>query len=418
MVVNSGNALTLAIAALAIAGVIVRPARLPEAIWAVAGALAVVALGLVPWPDALGAVGKGLDVYLFLTGMMLLSETARREGLFDWLAVEAVLHARGSPRRLFLLVYGVGTLVTVFMSNDATAVVLTPAVFAAAKKARLEPLPYLFVCAFVANAASFALPISNPANIVLYGGHMPQLLAWLKSFTLPSIVSIVVTYLLLRWRMRRALAGQVDGVPERRLLPRSAGVALAGIVLTALALIAASFLDVRLGWPAAIGGTLTAVAVLVIERASPWPVIRHVSWSVIPLVAGLFVLVRAIEGTGLIDSVTRELIALVQHSEALAAAVAGGSIAIASNLMNNLPVGLIAASVLTHAQPPLAVTDAALIGVDLGPNLSITGSLATILWLLAIRRDGEHVDFWRFLKIGALVMPPALMLAIAARLLV
>ena len=418
MVVNSGNALTLAIAALAIAGVIVRPARLPEAIWAVAGALAVVALGLVPWPDALGAVGKGLDVYLFLTGMMLLSETARREGLFDWLAVEAVLHARGSPRRLFLLVYGVGTLVTVFMSNDATAVVLTPAVFAAAKKARLEPLPYLFVCAFVANAASFVLPISNPANIVLYGGHMPQLLAWLKSFTLPSIVSIVVTYLLLRWRMRRALAGQVDGVPERRTLPRSAGVALAGIVLTALALIAASFLDVRLGWPAAIGGTLTAVAVLVIERASPWPVIRHVSWSVIPLVAGLFVLVRAIEGTGLIDSVTRELIALVQHSEALAAAVAGGSIAIASNLMNNLPVGLIAASVLTHAQPPLAVTDAALIGVDLGPNLSITGSLATILWLLAIRRDGEHVDFWRFLKVGALVMPPALVLAIAARLLV
>jgi arsenical pump membrane protein len=418
MVVNSGNALTLAIAALAIAGVIVRPARLPEAIWAVAGALAVVALGLVPWPDALGAVGKGLDVYLFLTGMMLLSETARREGLFDWLAVEAVLHARGSPRRLFLLVYGVGTLVTVFMSNDATAVVLTPAVLAAAKKARLEPLPYLFICAFVANAASFVLPISNPANIVLYGGHMPQLLAWLKSFTLPSIVSIVVTYLLLRWRMRRALAGQVDGVPERRTLPRSAGVALAGIVLTALALIAASFLDVRLGWPAAIGGTLTAVAVLVIERASPWPVIRHVSWSVIPLVAGLFVLVRAIEGTGLIDSVTRELIALVQHSEALAAAVAGGSIAIASNLMNNLPVGLIAASVLTHAQPPLAVTDAALIGVDLGPNLSITGSLATILWLLAIRRDGEHVDFWRFLKIGALVMPPALVLAIAARLLV
>ena len=418
MVVNSGNALTLAIAALAIAGVIIRPARLPEAIWAVAGALAVVALGLVPWPDALGAVGKGLDVYLFLTGMMLLSETARREGLFDWLAVEAVLHARGSPRRLFLLVYGVGTLVTVFMSNDATAVVLTPAVFAAAKKARLEPLPYLFVCAFVANAASFVLPISNPANIVLYGGHMPQLLAWLKSFTLPSIVSIVVTYLLLRWRMRRALAGQVDGVPERRTLPRSAGVALAGIVLTALALIAASFLDVRLGWPAAIGGTLTAVAVLVIERASPWPVIRHVSWSVIPLVAGLFVLVRAIEGTGLIDSVTRELIALVQHSEALAAAVAGGSIAIASNLMNNLPVGLIAASVLTHAQPPLAVTDAALIGVDLGPNLSITGSLATILWLLAIRRDGEHVDFWRFLKVGAIVMPPALVLAIAARLLV
>src|SRR6185503_7791563 len=210
MIVNFANALTLAIAVLAIAGVIVRPMRWPEAVWAVAGAVAVVALGLVPGRDALAAIGQGLDVYLFLVGMMLLSETARREGLFDWLAVEAVLHAKGSPRRLFLLIFAVGTIVTVFMSNDATAVVLTPAVFAVARRAKLEPLPYLFICAFVANAASFVLPISNPANIVLYGGHMPPLLAWLKSFTLPSVASIVVTYLVLRWRMRHALAGRVE----------------------------------------------------------------------------------------------------------------------------------------------------------------------------------------------------------------
>ena len=418
MLLTAANVLTLAIAALAIAGVIVRPMRWPEAIWAVAGALAVVVFGLLPWTAALGAVGEGTDVYLFLTGMMLLSETARREGLFDWLAVEAVLHARGSPTRLFLLVYIVGTIVTVFMSNDATAVVLTPAVFAAARKAKLEPLPYLFICAFVANAASFVLPISNPANIVLYGGHMPALTKWLASFALPSVVAVVVTYVALRWCMRDALAGDVADLPPRGKLPRGAFVALAGIVLTALALIVTSALDIKFGWPAAIGGVATVVAVLVTERASPWPVIRHVSWSIIPLVAGLFVLVSAIEGTGLIAGVTQGLAALTQHSVTLAAAAAGGVIAVVANLMNNLPVGLIAASVLTHAQPPLAVTDAALIGVDLGPNLSITGSLATILWLLAIRRDGEHVDFWSFLKVGAVVMPPALVLAIAARLLV
>ena len=416
MTFTAANVVTLAIAVLAIAGVIVRPMRWLEAVWAVAGAVAVVALGLVPVRDAVAAMGQGSDVYLFLLGMMLLSETARREGLFDWLAVEAVLHAKGSARRLFLLIYGVGTIVTVFMSNDATAVVLTPAVFAAAKRAKLEPLPYLFICAFVANAASFVLPISNPANIVLYGGHMPPLTAWLKSFTLPSLAAIVATYLVLRWRMRAALGGSVD-LPARFTLPRGAFVALAGIVVTALALIVTSFVDIKFGWPAAIGGVATALAVLATERASPWPVIRHMSWSIIPLVAGLFVLVRAIEGTGLIDDLTRTLVALVQHSEALAAASAGGAIAVVSNLMNNLPVGLIAASVLTQAHPPLAVTDAALIGVDLGPNLSITGSLATILWLTAIRRDGEHVDFWRFLKVGALVMPPALALAIAARLL-
>jgi di/tricarboxylate transporter len=136
--------------------------RLARGDLAVAGAVLLVALGLLPADAALAAVAKGGDVYLFLTGMMLLSEVARREGLFDWVAAHVVNGARGSPRRLFALVYLVGTVTTVFLSNDATAVVLTPAVFAAARRAKTDPLPLLYVCAFVANAASFVLPISNP----------------------------------------------------------------------------------------------------------------------------------------------------------------------------------------------------------------------------------------------------------------
>src|SRR5437879_12331315 len=136
---------------------------------------------------------KGIDVYLFLTGMMLIAELARQEGLFDWLAALAVEHARGSPQRLFALVYAVGTIVTVFLSNDATAVVLTPAVYAATRAAGAAPLPYLFACAFIANAASFALPISNPANLVVFGERMPHLADWLRQFTLPSVAAIVLT---------------------------------------------------------------------------------------------------------------------------------------------------------------------------------------------------------------------------------
>jgi arsenical pump membrane protein len=177
----------------ATACVIVRPFRLPEAIWAVAGAVLLIALGLLPVGDALSGMRKGVDVYLFLIGMMLIAELARIEGLFDWLAAVAVEHARGSPQRLFLLVYAVGTLVTVLLSNDATAIVLTPAVYAATRAAGASPLPYLFVCAFIANAASFVLPISNPANLVVYGARMPHLFEWLRQFTLPSIAAIVAT---------------------------------------------------------------------------------------------------------------------------------------------------------------------------------------------------------------------------------
>ncbi len=195
-----------AIAVLATAGVIARPFNLPEAIWAVAGAAILVALGLISIPEGMAGVAKGTDVYLFLFGMMLLAEIAREEGLFDWLAAIATIHARGSARRLFLLTYGVGTIVTIFLSNDATAVVLTPAVAAAVKTAKAnEPLPYLLICAFIANAASFVLPISNPANLILYASHMPPLLQWLPTYLLPSALSIVATYLALRWTQRNAL---------------------------------------------------------------------------------------------------------------------------------------------------------------------------------------------------------------------
>ena len=159
--------LTWGIAGLAALGVITRPFRWPEAVWAVAGSLLMLAFGLIGLDEVWRGVSRGTDVYLFLIGMMLLSELARREGLFDWLAAVATSHAKGSPKRLFALIYCVGILVTAFLSNDATAVVLTPAVYAAARAAKVkEPLPYLLICAFIANAASFILPISNPANLV------------------------------------------------------------------------------------------------------------------------------------------------------------------------------------------------------------------------------------------------------------
>ena len=229
---DGAHALTWGIAGLATAGVIVRPFRWPEAVWALAGALVLVLLGLVRPLDAWAGIVKGLDVYLFLLGMMLLSELARREGLFDWLAAKATAAAHGSPQRLFLLIYALGTLITVFLSNDATAVVLTPAVYAATRAARVkEPLPYLYICAFIANAASFVLPISNPANLVVFGGgRMPPLAAWLAMFALPSVVSIALTYLVLRLAQAGALARETLATDvESPRLPRGGRNAAGGL---------------------------------------------------------------------------------------------------------------------------------------------------------------------------------------------
>lgn len=401
------------IAFVATAGVILRPWRLPEAVWAVAGALLLVGLGLLPVHAAIMAVGKGTDVYLFLVGMMLLSEVARREGLFDVLAAHAAARARGSARRLFLLIYGVGVVVTTFLSNDATAVVLTPAVFAAARAAGAEPLPYLYACAFIANAASFVLPISNPANLVLYASHMPPLLVWLGRFAVPSVLSIIATYGVLRFAFRNALRETLTGTPERRRLGAGGVAAASGIVATAILLMAASAFDAQLGLPTALAGIATAAFVLLRKGEAPWALLRSVSWSVLPLVAGLFVLVESLAATGVVAALAHALHDRAARDPAAAAWGAGTLLAFASNLMNNLPAGLLASSAAHAADVPRHVIDALLVGVDLGPNLSITGSLATILWLAAIRREGEDVTFLQFLRHGAVAMPVALVLALA-----
>jgi len=411
------NGIIWGIAGFATLGVIVRPFRVPEYFWAGIGAGILVAFGLLPWRDALAAAGRGTDVYLFLVGMMLLSEVARQEGLFDWLATHAVRYAQGSAKRLFLIVYGVGTLVTVFLSNDATAVVLTPAVYAAATAARVEPLPYLFICAFIANAASFVLPISNPANLVIFGAHMPPLGQWLYQFLLPSVASILVTYAALRFTQRNALNQKI--AEDLATSPLSTGgkcVAI-GIGLTAVALLAASALDRPLGLPTFIAGTAVTVVVLLISRQSPFPVLRDISWGVLPLVAGLFILVEGVEQTGVLRVMARMLHEAAAASPQATAVGVGAIVAFASNLLNNLPTGLVAATVSQNADVPLQVTSGLLIGVDLGPNLSVTGSLATILWLIALRREGEAVTAWQFLKLGIIVMPPALLAALAAMVL-
>jgi arsenical pump membrane protein len=350
--------------------------------------------------------------------MMLLADVARDTGLFDWLASVAASHAHGSATRLFRLIYAVGIVVTVFLSNDATAVVLTPAVAAVTRASKVaDPLPYLFICALIANAASFVLPISNPANLVIYGSQMPPLAQWVPRFGIPSLVAIGVTYLILKWTQRKALQQPIVTdvhVPE---LTGAARAAAWGIALTALLLTGASAMGWQLGLPTCAAGIVTLAGVTGLRRSSPWPLLREISWGVLPLVAGLFVLVEGLDQSGAIHALSESLRAAVRDSPALAAAGSGVLVGFLSNLINNLPAGLIAGTAVQAAHVPADVSSAVLIGVDLGPNLSVTGSLATILWLTALRRERVHVRGVDFLELGLLVMPPALLLSLGALLL-
>jgi arsenical pump membrane protein len=319
--------------------------------------------------------------------------------------------AGGSRSKLFALIYLVGIVVTTVLSNDATAVVLTPAVYAVMKRAKGDPLPYLFACAFIANAASFVLPISNPANLVMFANNLPPLLPWLRIFLLPAAVAILATYLIMRLLFWRTLQGEVPNVLEDLRLSTAGKLTVLGVITTAGALLFCSATGKSLGVPTCIIAVAITLFITLWDRQAPLAVGRGVSWSVLPLVAGLFVIVEALDSAGGLQLARNFLDKLTEWPPLAANLTTAFGFAVASNLINNLPAGLIGASVLHSSAVSGHLANAMLIGIDLGPNLSVTGSLATILWLIALRRENLQVSAWTFLKVGVIVMPFALLVA-------
>jgi arsenical pump membrane protein len=405
------------IVAISILLMLVRPRGVAEVWWISGGALLLVALRLVPVKLAGRAIAEGSDVYLFLIGMMMLAELAREQGVFDWVSSVAVRGAKGSCSQLFVLIYAVGTVVTIFLSNDATAVVLTPAILAVIRKAKISPLPYLFICAFVANAASLVLPISNPANLVVFHTGMPPLGQWLVAFGVPSVLSIIATYAVMRVFFSDELCRRIEHTIEPVELTAGGKLVLAGLGFVIAVLLTTSAMRKDLGLPTCLASLVITSIVSMKAKSSPITLLREISWGTILLVAGLFVMVDAIESQGALK-LTQEWFARAQTlAPAAATMLIGFAVGVANNLVNNLPLGLIAGGTIQAAHVKGLLANAVMIGVDLGPNLSVTGSLATILWLLALRKEKLDVSVWKFLKLGIIAMPIALAAALGGAVL-
>ncbi len=154
--------------------------------------------------------------------------------------------------------------------------------------------------------------------------------------------------------------------------------------------------------------------VAVKDRSAPKNAVRNVAWGVLPLVAGLFMIVEALNRAGMMRLTRLGLAWLAAAPDGVGKLVGGFGVAMLSNLTNNLPAGLAAGTALRQMGQHGVLAHAVMIGADLGPNLSVTGSLATILWLIALRREDAEITGWEFLKVGVVAMPVALVLALVA----
>jgi arsenical pump membrane protein len=403
----------LAVAALVAAVVVAvaRPFGVPEAAGAVPAAALVVATGALPAAQALDEVRRLAPTVAFLGAVLVLADLADRAGLFAAAGARLVAVSRGAPVPFLRLVFGVGAAVTAVLSLDATVVLLTPVVLLAAARSRLRPAPHVYACGHLANSASLLLPVSNLTNLVVYRTGGLSFGRFTALMAAPWAVTLALEYAVIRRSFTtdldapaRALpAGGTEGdVPLPRYPLLVIGLTLAGFAT-------ASYAGVDPAVVAALGAAALAVPLLRDRRATPASLVRASSPAFLAFVLGLGVVVRAVADGGLGAAVSR---AVPDSTTLPALLVVAGVAAVLANLVNNLPAVLVLLPALAAAGTPALL--AGLLGVNLGPNLTYTGSLATLLWRRVVRAGGGPVSHADFVRLGLRTVPLTLVAATVA----
>ncbi len=406
--------LGLSVFTISLAAVLTRPARVSEDQAVLAGALAMLLFGIVSPRDAAQALLAEWNAYLFFLGLMVAAAFAEHAGLFTLLAAQAARWAKGSGRRLFFALFAIGTVVTAALSNDATALLLTPVVATLVVRLGLPPMPFLFATTFIADTASFVLPISNPINVILLGEQL-DLVTFLRFLLVPSLAAIVLnTVLFASWfrrelQARYAPAGLAPFDRPPSPLARWTLVGLSGLVVAS---VVAAWLRVPLGPVVVAGAVLLAGIAWRLRAFSVTVVQRGISWSLFGFLTGLIVMVRGLEQLGVTARLGEWLLELGDGSPLRSLLVTSFGTALGANLINNVPMALVVRAALADvagSSASGALPYAALLGADLGPNLTIMGSLATMLWLFILRQRGLTVSVRQYFVLGSLVVPATLL---------
>jgi arsenical pump membrane protein len=386
----------------------VQPYGLPEASVAVPTAGLAVALGVVGPADALTQVRELGPTVGFLAAVLVLAHLADVEGVFRWLGDRLASVSGGRPRRLLLVVFAAAAVTTAVLSLDATVVLLTPVVFGTAARLRLRPKPHVYACTHLANSASTLLPVSNLTNLLAFNASGLSFLGFAALMTGPWLASIAVEFLALRWFFATELIGFTHApVPLSTPAPRFA---LTVIAATLAGFGASSFTGIPPVVMAGVGTAVLAGKALGRREVTAWRLVRAGSPLFCLFVLALGVVVAGVTAHGLGATLGAVLLSDPTLPGLL---VVAGLAAALSNVVNNLPATLMLLGALGPAPHPGLVL-AALLGVNIGPNLTYIGSLATLLWRQVLVSRDAAPTVREFSRLGALTVPTCLAAATVA----
>jgi arsenical pump membrane protein len=414
---NAAVGETMALLALVavLAWAVIRPRGWPEAVVAVPAALILIAAGAIGASSAITEARQLGPVIGFLAAILVLAHLCDDDGLFGacgaWMARTGASRSTATgARRLLVQVFVIASVTTAVLSLDATVVLLTPVVFATASRLDVRARPQVYACTHLANSASLLLPVSNLTNLLAFAATGLAFGRFAALMALPWLAVIGTEYAVFSRFFAADLSIRPRPDPDQR--DNDAGLpvfTLAVVALTLAGFAGASAAGVNPAWAALAGAAVLAARALARHRVAPVALVRAADVPFLIFVLGLGIVVKAVVSNGL----GAALAPLLPGGTSLPALLATAALAAAlANVCNNLPAVLV---LLPLAAPSGAgAVLAVLLGVNIGPNLSYTGSLATLLWRRILRRHGSAPDLGEFTRLGLLTVPAGLLLAVLA----
>lgn len=417
------TAIALVGLAASLAAAVARPRWAPEAAVSALAAALLVVTGGVGWGVAGREVRDLLPVVGFLVAVLVLAHLLALDGLFDALGARVGRATRGNPVRLFTLVFVLAAATTVVLSLDTTVVLLAPVVLVTVGRARVRAAPYSLLTVHLANSGSLLLPVSNLSNLLVVAATGLGFVRFTALMLAPAVVALAVEFVGLRLLFRRELArpAQPAGAQGAGGTARGDACAdapvpvLASVVLgaTLLGFVVCGALGIEPVWPAAAGAAVLVGRGLRTRRTSARDVVAASSWDFAVFVLGIGVVVAALTG----GPVGRLVGSVLPTGDGLPALLGVAVVAaVLANLVNNLPATLLLVGLLGGATVggggPLPVL-AALIGLNVGPNLTYPGSLATLLWRRLVPADARP-GLRQFTRAGLVTVPAGIVLSVFA----
>ena len=391
--------------------------RVDRTLVALLGGLSVIVLGVIDQHEAFAAID--LNVIFLLAAMMVLASGLAKTGLFDWLAVRSVRLSHGDPMRLLLILCAVTAVLSAFLDNVTTVVLIVPVTLSISRRLGVSPTPYLISQILASNIGGTATLIGDPPNILIGSAAGLDFGAFLVNLGPVTIIVFAVfvgiMYLMFRGslqvpddRRESALEATEPAVIRDPWLLRR-GLIVAGLTMVGFLLHSA------LGLEAATVALLGATLFMLVGRLDPHEAFRDVEWSTLFFFVGLFVLVEAVVHVGIVGGIADALVEAAGGHVGVASIALLWFSALASALVDNIPYTATAIPIVERlvdsGMSAPALWWSLALGACLGGNLTIVGASANVVVVNLAARGGNPIRFWEFFRYGAVVVLMSLVIS-------